>query len=198
MERQIVRGDPLGIGQSDVYQRDGRSPRAGRPTFDLVAFKLRRPLIRPGTVCRSALIGRLARDDPRPIVAVVAPVGSPGRASRERASSIPGASALTAAEPRLLALLSTHLSFPEITQEMFLACSTIKSQAMSVYRKLGVSSRSPAVARSRETGACPGLTTAFHPIRWMEPAPPRGGLVPDGERRPTGRAVRSRINNAGE
>ena len=35
----------------------------------------------------------------------------------ERGSSAPGASALTAAELRLLPLLSTHLSFPEIAEE---------------------------------------------------------------------------------
>ena len=43
--------------------------------FDLLASKLRRPLMRPGTVRRSLLIDRLARGDPRPIVSVVAPPG---------------------------------------------------------------------------------------------------------------------------
>ena len=70
--------------------------------------------------------------------------------SRERGSSVPGASALTAAELRLLPLLSTHLSFPEIAAELFLSRFTIKSQAMSIYHKLGASSRGQAVARSRE------------------------------------------------
>jgi LuxR family maltose regulon positive regulatory protein len=46
--------------------------------------------------------------------------------------------------------LSTHLSFPEIAGEMFMSRTRIKSQAMSIYRKLGASSRSQAVARSRE------------------------------------------------
>jgi hypothetical protein len=40
--------------------------------------------------------------------------------SRDRGSGAPGASALTAAELRLLPLLSTHLSFPQIAGEMFL------------------------------------------------------------------------------
>ena len=43
--------------------------------FDLVASKLRRPLVRPGTVRRSSLIERLARGDRRPVVSVVAPPG---------------------------------------------------------------------------------------------------------------------------
>jgi LuxR family transcriptional regulator, maltose regulon positive regulatory protein len=39
---------------------------------------------------------------------------------------------------------------------MFLSRHTIKSQAMSLYRKLGASSRSEAVARSRELGLLDG------------------------------------------
>ena len=78
------------------------------------------------------------------------------RLSRERGSSAPGASALTAAELRLLPMLATHLSVAEIAGEMFLSRNTIKSQAMSIYRKLGASSRSQAVARSRELGLLEG------------------------------------------
>jgi DNA-binding CsgD family transcriptional regulator len=76
-------------------------------------------------------------------------------------STVPGASALTAAELRLLPMLSTHLSFPEIAAQMFLALSTIKSQAMSIYRKLGASSRSQAVARSRELGLLEGRSPSL-------------------------------------
>jgi LuxR family maltose regulon positive regulatory protein len=76
--------------------------------------------------------------------------------ARERGSCVPGASALTAAELRLLPLLSTHLSFPQIGEEMVLSRYTIKSEAMSIYRKLGASSRSQAVARSRELGLLEG------------------------------------------
>jgi LuxR family maltose regulon positive regulatory protein len=74
------------------------------------------------------------------------------RLAEVRGSDIAGASTLTAAELRLLPMLSTHLSFPEIATEMFLSRTTIKSEAMSIYRKLGVSSRSQAVSRSRELG----------------------------------------------
>ena len=58
-----------------MRQLDGRSRRAGGSAFDLVASKLCRPMIRPGTVRRSSLIERLGRGDPRPIVSVVAPAG---------------------------------------------------------------------------------------------------------------------------
>ena len=72
--------------------------------------------------------------------------------SRERGLQTPGASALSAAELRLLPMLCTHLSFPEMGAEMFVSRYTVKSQAFSIYRKLGVSSRSQAVARARDLG----------------------------------------------
>jgi LuxR family maltose regulon positive regulatory protein len=61
-------------------------------------------------------------------------------------------SGLTRAELRLLPLLSTHLSFREIGERLFVSRNTIKTQAISVYRKLGVSSRSDAIARAAELG----------------------------------------------
>jgi LuxR family transcriptional regulator, maltose regulon positive regulatory protein len=69
-----------------------------------------------------------------------------------RAPASVKASALTSAELRVVPLLATHLSFPEIGAELFLSPHTVKSQAMSLYRKLEASSRSQAVARCRELG----------------------------------------------
>ena len=63
-----------------------------------------------------------------------------------------GRAGLTGAELRLLPLLSTHLSFREIGSELFVSRNTIKTQAISVYRKLGVSSRSDAVERAANLG----------------------------------------------
>jgi LuxR family maltose regulon positive regulatory protein len=74
----------------------------------------------------------------------------------ERGPSTPRASALTGAELRLLPMLSTHLSFAEIGEELFLSRHTIKSQARSLYRKLGASTRSQAVTRARELGLLDG------------------------------------------
>jgi len=76
--------------------------------------------------------------------------------SKERGSAAPGASALTDAELRLLPLLATHLTFPEIGQELFLSRNTVKTQANSIYRKLGASTRSQAVTRARELGLLEG------------------------------------------
>jgi LuxR family transcriptional regulator, maltose regulon positive regulatory protein len=78
------------------------------------------------------------------------------RLTEERGAAVPGASALTGAELRLLPLLTTHLPFPQIGAELFLSPHTVKSQAMSVYRKLGASTRSQAVARARELGLLEG------------------------------------------
>jgi LuxR family transcriptional regulator, maltose regulon positive regulatory protein len=75
---------------------------------------------------------------------------------KERGSVIPGPSALTAAELRLLPMLSTHLPLPEIAAEMFLSPHTVKSQGKSIYRKLGATSRVQAVARARELGLLEG------------------------------------------
>jgi LuxR family transcriptional regulator, maltose regulon positive regulatory protein len=76
--------------------------------------------------------------------------------ARERGSAVPGPSALTAAELRLLPMLSTHLPLPEIAAEMCLSRHTVRTQANSIYRKLGAASRSQAIARARELGLLEG------------------------------------------
>lgn len=53
-------------------------------------------------------------------------------------------------------MLPTHLTFPQIGEEMSLSANTVKSQAISIYRKLGVSPRNQAVTRSRELGLLEG------------------------------------------
>jgi LuxR family maltose regulon positive regulatory protein len=62
------------------------------------------------------------------------------------------ASGLTGAELRLLPLLATHLSFREMGSKLYVSRNTIKTQAISVYRKLGVCTRSEAVDRAGELG----------------------------------------------
>jgi LuxR family maltose regulon positive regulatory protein len=67
-----------------------------------------------------------------------------------------GASSLTAAEVRLFRLLGSHYSFREIGGQLNLSQHTVKSQAMSIYRKLGVSSRSQAIQHGRDLGLLEG------------------------------------------
>ena len=73
-------------------------------------------------------------------------------------------SGLTGAELRLLPLLTTHLSFREIGERLFVSRNTIKTQAISVYRKLGVSSRSDAISRADELGLVDGAAQPAPPI----------------------------------
>jgi LuxR family transcriptional regulator, maltose regulon positive regulatory protein len=63
-----------------------------------------------------------------------------------------GTASLTMAEQRLLPLLPTHHTFREIGQRLHVSQHTVKTQAMSIYRKLGVSSRSQAIQRARTLG----------------------------------------------
>jgi LuxR family maltose regulon positive regulatory protein len=74
------------------------------------------------------------------------------RLAQERGSTLPGASALTDAELRLLPLLPTHLSVPELAAELFLSPHTIKSRMKSIYRKLDATTRHQVVTRARELG----------------------------------------------
>jgi LuxR family transcriptional regulator, maltose regulon positive regulatory protein len=96
------------------------------------------------------------------------------RQLRDRVAATSGsggawAMSLTGAELRLLPYLATHLMFPEIATRLFISRNTVKSEAVSIYRKLGVSSRSEAIERAVEVGL---LESSVYP-----PAP---NLIPEG------------------
>ena len=93
---------------------------------------------------------------------------------RERVAATAGsggawAMSLTGAELRLLPYLATHLMFPEIATRLFISRNTVKSEAVSIYRKLGVSSRSEAIERAVEVGL---LESSVYP--------PAANLIPQG------------------
>ena len=69
------------------------------------------------------------------MAALVHEAGSTGRLDK-----------LTPAEVRLMPLLATQLTFPMIGERLGISGNTVKTQAISSYRKLGVSSRIEAVA----------------------------------------------------
>jgi LuxR family maltose regulon positive regulatory protein len=75
------------------------------------------------------------------------------------------ASTLTAAELRVLALLPYYLSFKEIGQRLGVKGTTVKTHALSIYGKLGASSRSEAVDLAVEAGL-------------LEPFPATGPVSP--------------------
>jgi LuxR family transcriptional regulator, maltose regulon positive regulatory protein len=62
------------------------------------------------------------------------------------------AMSLTGAELRLLPYLATHLTVPEIATRLFISRNTVKTEAVSIYRKLSASSRSEAIERAVEVG----------------------------------------------
>jgi len=72
------------------------------------------------------------------------------------------AMSLTGAELRLLPYLATHLTIPEIATRLFLSRNTVKTEAVSIYRKLSASSRSEAIERAVEVGL---LESSVHPPR---------------------------------
>jgi LuxR family maltose regulon positive regulatory protein len=59
---------------------------------------------------------------------------------------------LTNAELRVLRQLASHMTFREIGGRLNVSANTVKTQALAVYRKLDVSSRSEAVTRGRAAG----------------------------------------------
>ena len=66
------------------------------------------------------------------------------------------ATALTAAEIRVLQFLPSHLTFAQIGERLFLSGNTVKTHALAIYRKLGASSRNEAVERARQLGQLEG------------------------------------------
>ena len=76
------------------------------------------------------------------------------------ARTLGGPSTLTPAELRVLPMLSTYLSFEEIGDRLHVSRTTVKTQAVAIYGKLAVSSRSEAIDRAIEIGLLepfPGL-----------------------------------------
>jgi LuxR family transcriptional regulator, maltose regulon positive regulatory protein len=68
------------------------------------------------------------------------------------ASALAGPASLTMAELRILRFLPTHLTFREIGGRLCLSTNTVKTEAHAVYRKLGATSRSQAVAEASALG----------------------------------------------
>ncbi len=80
--------------------------------------------------------------------------------SRGASAALAGPSTLTPAELRVLPMLSTHLKFEEIAERLSVSRHTVKAQIVSIYSKLGVSSRGEAIERAIEIGLLepfPGL-----------------------------------------
>jgi len=65
-------------------------------------------------------------------------------------AELPNGMVLTDAERRVLRLLATHQTMQELADQLFVSRNTVKTHALSLYRKLGVSTRSDAVRLARD------------------------------------------------
>ncbi len=94
--------------------------------------------------------GMLARlDKDRDVVRLVEKAE---RAIRASAHRLEFGQTLTERELAVLSLLPTGHNQRDIARELFLSLNTVKSHTRAIYRKLGVTSRSEAVARARDLG----------------------------------------------
>jgi LuxR family maltose regulon positive regulatory protein len=93
--------------------------------------------------------GLLARlEDAQALRRTIDELGARVREANRSATSL--VVPLTTAELRVLSYLPTHLTYQAIAEDLLVSRNTVKTQTISIYRKLGVTSRPDAVERSRE------------------------------------------------
>jgi LuxR family maltose regulon positive regulatory protein len=73
-----------------------------------------------------------------------------GASPQRRGEPLPALDPLSAAELRVVRFLPTNLKAPEIAAELFVSTNTVRTHLSHIYAKLGVHSRTEAVARARE------------------------------------------------
>ena len=100
-----------------------------------------------------------------------------------------GGTPLSPSERSVLEQLATHLTLPEVAEHLYISRNTVKSHTASIYRKLGVSSRStgraspgprvpPAAVPARDhpkgviSGLCRSPHDAARPRCWAPRTPP--------------------------
>jgi LuxR family maltose regulon positive regulatory protein len=135
-------------------------PRLGESAFPWFGVQTRLELARAYLALRDIGGARSLLDEVRDILRnrpLLGALSEQADILEEEVGKLPDSAAtagtgLTGAELRLLPLLATHLSFREIGERLYVSRNTVKTQAISVYRKLGVSSRSEAIQRADELG----------------------------------------------
>jgi LuxR family transcriptional regulator, maltose regulon positive regulatory protein len=100
------------------------------------------------------IIGALTGGNP------AAAVGPPGPAPEHPYDQLP--EPLSQAEARVLSLLQTSLSVPEIARELYVSVNTVRTHTRHLYDKLGAHRRLEAIDRARAIGLlAPGLQRAL-------------------------------------
>jgi DNA-binding CsgD family transcriptional regulator len=133
----------LGEGASGQIREIFAGPQptqADRPAAPVLTALLDGPGAHEVWVAAAFLLGAIAREMP-------AHPDAAGPALWPRADA-----ALTHGETRVLHYLPTNLSAREIACELYLSVNTVKTHQRHVYQKLGVRSRSQAVAQARALG----------------------------------------------
>jgi LuxR family maltose regulon positive regulatory protein len=154
--------------RAELAKVDELEPLLSSAVFPWLTVQTRLELVRAYIALRDTRAARLLVDETHELIRARPHVGVLGDLARSLADEVDdmptfGAAAgagLTAAELRLLPMLATHLSFREIGEQLFVSRNTIKTQAISVYRKLGVSRRSDAIDRAGSLGLIEGGTHA--------------------------------------
>jgi LuxR family maltose regulon positive regulatory protein len=150
--------------RAELAKVDELQPLLSSAALPWLTVQTRLELVRAYLALRDAPAARSLVEDtcelirPGPHVGVLA---DQARALTQEVDAMPQvgaaeAAGLTAAELRLLPFLATHLSFREIGEQLYVSRNTIKTQAISVYRKLGVSRRSDAIERAGSLGLIDG------------------------------------------
>jgi LuxR family maltose regulon positive regulatory protein len=147
LERALVLAEPEGYVRIFV---DEGPPMAHVLSTPLEEQGSVRPLARPKQALRNHVQQLLAAFD-RP---------SPIRKGRAPERDIPGTARplldpLTERELEVLRLIAAGLSNREVAAELYLAINTVKWYVKSLYSKLGVESRTQAVARARSLHLLP-------------------------------------------
>jgi LuxR family transcriptional regulator, maltose regulon positive regulatory protein len=101
---------------------------------------------------RSALSALTELEDVGRVAALAIDVGDELEDARSRAAGGEMLAVPTKAELAVLRLLATDLTVRQIGEELYLSPNTVRSHTRALYRKLGVSSRTDAVARAAALG----------------------------------------------
>jgi LuxR family maltose regulon positive regulatory protein len=105
---------------------------------------------RPGAVALLSEARLLLTSSPDGAEAQLARLDRVERRLAGRPRAVPVGGPLTEREATVLRLLRGTLSMREIGQELYVSENTVKTHTRAIYRKLGVSTRHEAIARSRD------------------------------------------------
>jgi LuxR family maltose regulon positive regulatory protein len=86
---------------------------------------------------------------------LVAEISATLRASSQRRPAQPLVEPLSEREIEVLQHIAQGYSNAEIAQRLYITLGTVKRHINNIYGKLGVGSRTQAVAKARELGMCP-------------------------------------------